>query len=395
MKSKNYITTLIVAFVLSIGYLHAQGTGCGTPSGLNATNITNNSATVNWNAVTGAIIYNVRYRLSPAPNNLWLTVTATTNSANLTGLASNSSYEYQVQAGYSPAGGVIALGAFSPLSYFTTLGITNACNVPTGLYTNNITTTSAKVNWGTTGASSYRLRYRVAGSLAWTIKNTTNNFKNLTGLVSNTNYQWQVRSVCITAAGVVVYSAWSPSATFHTLGLNTCATPTGLTSAAATVNGIALSWNATGALSYNIRYKPANTAAWIATTSTTNSKLITGLLSGVSYEWQVQGVCASPAGAVVLSAWSASAYFVFPSPMQINPNPASDKITLNLDYKLSQQVTFAIRDFYGITYMEQKQSAREGNNQFEMNVSNLKNGLYYVELRSDEGVTTQKFYVQH
>src|SRR5262249_44995328 len=35
---------------------------CGVPTGLLTTNITAASATLNWNAVTGATTYNVRYR---------------------------------------------------------------------------------------------------------------------------------------------------------------------------------------------------------------------------------------------------------------------------------------------------------------------------------------------
>src|SRR5262249_16632447 len=67
---------------------------CAIPSGLSVTNITTSSAILNWPAVTSAIKYKVRYKVTG--NNPWTTFTTTTNSATVTGLTANTSYTWKV-----------------------------------------------------------------------------------------------------------------------------------------------------------------------------------------------------------------------------------------------------------------------------------------------------------
>jgi hypothetical protein len=77
-------------------------TTCNSPSGLTVTNITSNSATFNWNAVTGAVNYNVQYRKQIAPS-AWMTAVAGTAalSCNLSGLSANNAYDWRVSANCS------------------------------------------------------------------------------------------------------------------------------------------------------------------------------------------------------------------------------------------------------------------------------------------------------
>lgn len=393
MKSKNYIKSIVFALLVLTSFANAQNQ-CPTPTGITVINITNNSATVSWNAVPGALIYNVRYRQSPAPNNTWLTVTTQTTSVNISNLVSNSLYEYQVQTGCSGLNGAIILSSFSPLDYFTTLGGGNVCPVPAGLFANNITNTSAKLNWGSTGASSYKLRYRIIGSLTWLSANATANHKTIGSLVSGANYQWQVRSVCIAPSGVITKSAWSSMSNFTTTSANSCPAPTNLTAASTGTGTVALTWSATNALYYNIRYRSANTALWTSTTSNTNSKVLTGLPSNAAYEWQVQSACAN-LGAIILSPWSASAYFQSLKPFNVNPNPANNVLHVSYESAMRQDVTVVINDFYGNKLQSSKANFESGNNQLDVDVSNLKNGMYYIELHTSNGIETQKIFVQH
>jgi hypothetical protein len=83
----------------------------------------------------------------------------------------------------------------------------------------------------------------------------------------------------------------------------TCNTPTGLTTSSVTQTGFTLSWPpALGAAAYEIQYRKQGTATWTLTTSTTNSKAITGLTASTTYEFQVRSSC----GSSVFSAWSAT-----------------------------------------------------------------------------------------
>ena len=69
--------------------------------------------------------------------------------------------------------------------------------VPSALFTDNITSTTAKVHWNNVPtADSYKVFYRVTGGGAWTKKTATSNFKNLPGLMPSTTYEWKVRSNC-------------------------------------------------------------------------------------------------------------------------------------------------------------------------------------------------------
>jgi len=76
----------------------------------------------------------------------------------------------------------------------------NACLAPTGMKVQDISDTAAGLKWEVSVADvlHVRVRYRVAGSTAWTIKNK-NGAKptvHIDGLTPNTTYQWQTRSFC-------------------------------------------------------------------------------------------------------------------------------------------------------------------------------------------------------
>lgn len=69
---------------------------CTVPSGLNATNITSTSATLNWSVVAGALKYQVRYKVSSS--SVWTIKTVTTNSYQVTGLNPQTKYTYGVRS---------------------------------------------------------------------------------------------------------------------------------------------------------------------------------------------------------------------------------------------------------------------------------------------------------
>jgi hypothetical protein len=91
---------------------------CSVPGGLAVSSTTDSSAVLTWNAVSGAIDYDVRARQVGTPG--WATGTVSTTSADYTGLLFCSDYEFQVKANCS--GG--ASSSWSPLYAFTTAGCT-------------------------------------------------------------------------------------------------------------------------------------------------------------------------------------------------------------------------------------------------------------------------------
>lgn len=89
------------------------------------------------------------------------------------------------------------------------------CDIPTGRSTSSITTSSATANWGAiSGAASYNIRYRASGTTSWSTTSSNSTSRNLTGLNSNTAYEWQVQTVCSSGT-----SSWSASSAFTTLNI--------------------------------------------------------------------------------------------------------------------------------------------------------------------------------
>ncbi len=93
------------------------------------------------------------------------------------------------------------------------------CDAPSGLFTNNITTTKARLNWTLEpGAVQYEVWYKRTTAVNWKKKFVpgVNNKLNLKNLLCNTDYVWKIRTVCDTV-GVDEKSDFSPDQFFTML----------------------------------------------------------------------------------------------------------------------------------------------------------------------------------
>jgi hypothetical protein len=204
-------------------YTYTDGNGCTNTSapasiivtnsvpvtGVFMSNIGDNTAVVNWNGVPGLGWYEVRFRLVGDPT--WTgggTQAAPTTFKNIINLTAGGSYEIQVR-GFCSLGNP---GPWGNSAYFTTL---TGCPAPINMYTSNVTATGAKFNWDAQPAAAfYETRYRKVGG-SWINGSSTPNSKNIAGLVANTDYEWQVRSVCLPLP--YSRSSWSIPESFTTL----------------------------------------------------------------------------------------------------------------------------------------------------------------------------------
>ena len=95
---------------------------------------------------------------------------------------------------------------------------TNAqnCDAPTGLNAINVSNFSATLNWTfDSNVDHYRLKYQQVGASTWEIiTNPTGVSHDISGLIANTTYIWQVRAYC--SADNSEFSSWSASETFVT-----------------------------------------------------------------------------------------------------------------------------------------------------------------------------------
>lgn len=258
-----------------------NGQSCNTPSNLNATNITDQSATLGWNAVTNATGYKIRYKKSG--NNPWTTVTTSTNTLQVNGLEADTKYRFKVRTLCSSGN-----SRYSRAKSFTTLATSN-CPVPTGLFTLGIGSHQATLTWiFNPTALSYDVRYREVGASSWVnVFNVSTNLVIATGLSPLLTYEFQVRTDCIGSS-----SAYSASELFTTPE-NVCTAPAGFTVNNIGFDFVTLSWNAVGgAEHYFIRYREIGTTTWLfkdfifSTTTTINN-----LFPNTTYEAQVRVEC--------------------------------------------------------------------------------------------------------
>ena len=170
----------------TLGNLNA----CNAPWGAIATNITTNSATLSWTAVSGAISYDVDYSNS----SVWINAaTATTNtSVNLSGLSSGSFYQWRIRTNCSSTSSPYRQAAFNTL-----------CGTPSGLTTSNVTYNSATLNWSPVFNANYNYtaQYKQSNAASWTSVSgysfTPNEVSStLTGLSPSTGYDWRVVAYC-------------------------------------------------------------------------------------------------------------------------------------------------------------------------------------------------------
>src|SRR5206468_6581962 len=71
------------------------------------------------------------------------------------------------------------------------------CTVPSGLNATSVTSTSATLNWSSAGgATAYNIQYRAVGNATWTSTTSTGTSKQISGLSSSTQYEFQVQSDC-------------------------------------------------------------------------------------------------------------------------------------------------------------------------------------------------------
>ncbi len=271
--------------ICNTNFTITAGSSCAAPTGLSSSAITTSSATVSWSAVSGAISYDVDYKLTSSGT--WTNAaTATTGtSVNISGLSASSTYDWRVRTNCSSGSSSYSAAQF-------TTSAVPVCNAPSGLSASAITTSSATVSWSAvSGAASYDVDYKLTTSGTWinAATATTGTSVNISGLASSSAYDWQVRTNCTNGLN----SSYS-AAQFTTSTPVTCNAPSGLSSSGITTSAATVSWTAVaGANSYDVDYKLTSSGTWTnaATATASTSVNIGGLSASSTYDWRVRTNC--------------------------------------------------------------------------------------------------------
>ncbi len=81
------------------------------------------------------------------------------------------------------------------------------------------------------------------------------------------------------------------------------------------------------------------------------------------------------------------------SSVKVYPNPTTDVLNINYDLQADAQVQINVLDMSGRSLMNSKATATAGRNASKLNVSNLKAGIYYVQMNTGEEQIVKKFVV--
>jgi hypothetical protein len=255
--------------------------GCGTPGAPYFHAMTSTTIRLGWPTFSG-MTYELRWRPSGNVNTPFTTVTGITSVPyNLTGLTNSTNYEVQVRAVCSPT----ESSGWSSSSFYTTQCLQTYNYLPTASFN------SATLNFEASGGGTqYRVILQTVGSpTSTTINGITTSPYTLTGLNPGTAYQYQMQTLCSDGNT----SGLGQMQSFTTL---TCTAPTGLTEVSVDYGSAQLRWNVVPG-QYRVRWRTVGDLTWSVGQDINNNSTgtymywIYSLLSGLSYEWQVERVC--------------------------------------------------------------------------------------------------------
>ncbi len=166
---------------------------CETPTNLSITEITADSATLNWESPNDNTAVEVEYGLtgfSPGTGNV---VSTSQNSTSISNLSSGKTYDFYVQAVCT----LDNMSAQSSVASFTTEVV--LCLTPINLSVSEITADSAILNWESPNDNTaVEVEYGLTGFSpgTGTVVSTSQNTISIEGLIPSSSYDFYVQAVC-------------------------------------------------------------------------------------------------------------------------------------------------------------------------------------------------------
>jgi len=171
-----------------------EAPSCPMPTGLSASNILANQADLSWTPGNNETMWNIEYGPTGFTQGSGTVISGiTSNPYTLTGLTPETSYDFYVQADCGSGDTSIWAG---PYTFVTPV----SCPAPSGLNASNIHTDQADLGWipGST-ETMWNIEYGPAGFTQGNgtlVNGVTNNPYTLTGLSSGTAYDFYVQADC-------------------------------------------------------------------------------------------------------------------------------------------------------------------------------------------------------
>ncbi|MFI5171619.1 MAG: T9SS type A sorting domain-containing protein [Chitinophagales bacterium] len=151
---------------------------------------------------------------------------------------------------------------------------------------------------------------------------------------------------------------------------------------------------------YQIKYRPVGWLIWYTknVSAPAIQKKLTDLTCETNYEWKIKTLCADGD----LSAFSDVQYFTTmdcrlgktngsQNAITVYPNPAAGNATIYFDEPVAENSTMTVFDLTGKILLSNTIS---GDDHFILDVSNLSNGIYFVEVNSGTIKMRTELFVQ-
>jgi Pregnancy-associated plasma protein-A/Secretion system C-terminal sorting domain/Fibronectin type III domain len=332
------------ALLNSLGCSTPGGGGsCAVPTGLNATSITQSTATLNWGAVSGATSYNLQWKAASASG--FTTVSGIPGATyNLTGLTAGTNYNYQVQAVCS--GGS---SAYSTTAAFTTQSSGTSC---ADIQEANDTRAAAKniiVN------TNYTAQIATSTDVDWYKFGNTSTNRNIKVDVTTLPFDYDVK-------------------------LFRSSTQVGISQNPGTTNELIILNNATVSSNYTINvygYQGANS----------NTQCYTFRVSLSSTAWRTDGTTDGNVTELEIPMLEEGQFGLY-------PNPAESRVIVDVPLTADNDVQVTILDATGKAAAQQNRFLSKGDNLIEMDLSKLVTGVYFVQVRNGDSIKTRKLVIQ-
>ena len=271
------------------------------------------------------------------------------------------------------------------------------CNAPTNVSASSITSNKATISWiGNSGAYDYKLQYRIQGAGSWTTITITapTVTKNLTSLLPLTTYEYQLRTDC--NSGGTNYSSYTATQTFTTLC--SCAKPANIIVSPITQSSATFNWTGNScAYKYRLQVRKQGTAAWTTSliTAPTTTKIQNGLTANTTYEYRMRTDCNGTGSSN--SGWITITTFTSPLRLEemnlppeifaftVSPNPANGNFKIEMNASQGSSASVRVTNVMGQEILYQTVFIASGENAFNFTLDNVASGIYFIDLKNENG----------
>lgn len=279
------------------------------------------------------------------------------------------------------------------------------CLAPTNITTTSIGPQSVTISWDTAfNGASYFVYIKLASDTSWaddaggtTVTGSSITFNSLS---PNTNYEFRVRTKCITGTTQNANSLFSPIYEFTTTTpLPGCLPPTGISAVSPSPSSVIIRWDdAQLATQYHVTLMPATQTSWVGSGGTTvsgNSVEFKYLAPQTDYKYKIRSICPVGTSSGNYTSLFSDVYTFrtgFSGKPAVNetayfyPNPTNNIFTVDFLASNYEPMTLSVFDVTGRLLQTMPVSCTPGRNQAKVSLKGYVQGMYVIQLQQNDDI---------